>query len=289
LVSGAAMLIKGVLIFIPPLTLLYLGVQAWHKRVSPTNAVVFAVVCLCTITPWSIFTSSRSGHFIVLSTQAKMVLLEGNNEGTWENGGWNPEYKRNPDAFYNRPEIKELPTLQQVARFYLAYPKQIPTVISQKLTGGFSSFPFLRLAILLILVHLFAILDSMKSRSRPAGTSQVKRPIATYAAVSIILLAVLASIPLMFLILCSAVGYLGFKGHLERFPFPVSFAVVFANFVLVILVTFGEPRFISVIDFLFMLTGITLLIPLLVRIVQGKAKPLSAFNVFPPMTEDRNQ
>ncbi|HEX9006506.1 MAG TPA: hypothetical protein VF889_04390, partial [Bacteroidota bacterium] len=102
---GLALLVKGDLIFLPPLVLLYLAYQVWKKTIPVRQAVAFALACVVTIAPWSIYASRMSGQMVILSTQGSAVLLEGNNEKVLADGAWHPEYKADPGAFYNREDI----------------------------------------------------------------------------------------------------------------------------------------------------------------------------------------
>ncbi len=257
---GVALLVKGDLVFVPLLVLLYLGLQAWKKAIPARQAAVFAVVCVLTVAPWSVYASRMSGELVVLSTQGNRVLLEGNNEEVAIDGNWHPEYASDPQAFYNRKDIRKLPVLERVFRFYLAHPGIIPRMVSAKLTGAFGRFLYLRLAIFFVLLRLFA----MASTAEPQPAGRVRKAtngaLLRYGGVLVALVAVTAGIPLMFLALAATLLLAGRRHLLRRFVFPVSFVVLLVNFLLITVIIFGDRRFVSVIDSFFTLTAMRFLL-----------------------------
>ena len=262
-VSGVALLVKGDLVFIPVIVILVLLYRSWRKRGALIQAVVYGAMCAVTITPWSLYASRESGQFVVLSTQGSLVLLEGNNELAWTDGIWHPEYVTDSSAFYNRAEIQRLPVPLRVVRFALRHAGRIPAMVSAKLNEAFGHYLYFRLASLLLLARLLMMLGRSEGAARRPGGSLGR--LTRYAVAGLCLVAALASIPLMILMLFAAAAIAAWRGTLERIPFPLSFAVLFTNFVLITVMIFGDRRFISVMEPFFMLTGLTFLLSAVLR------------------------
>ena len=108
------------------------------------------------------------------------------------------------------------------------------------------------------------MLGRSEGAARRLGDSLLGR-LTRYAVAGLCLVAALASIPLMILMLFAAAAIAAWRGTLERIPFPLSFAVLFTNFVLITVMIFGDRRFISVMEPFFMLTGLTFLLSAVLR------------------------
>jgi hypothetical protein len=265
-ISGIALLVKGDLIFLPIITLAFLVFRAWKKSIPLSHAIVFAAMSIATVAPWSVYASRHTGQTVVLSTQGSGVLLDGNNEYALEDGGWHPEYQMQPGAFYNRIDVRDSPAMVKILRFYATWPGKLPSVISLKLNAGFGSYMYLRLASFLIMLMLVGNLIGTRA---PAHGDNLKKPgyaIAGYGVASIALLLLVLNVAVMLIACFSVVVLARFINRRDAFSLPTSFVIVVGNFILITLAAFGDPRFISVIDGLFMLTAMTLLLSLLVRL-----------------------
>lgn len=141
---GLGLLVKGSLVFIPPLLGLFLCFRwLWTRRTSDfvhLSAIIVAAVL--TIAPWSIYASTQSGRFILLSTQAESILLDSHNEYV-TNGAWYQEWRDDPQSFYNNDGLEGRSALLRVANFYRHHPILLPRIALEKLVAGFRPFPFL--------------------------------------------------------------------------------------------------------------------------------------------------
>jgi hypothetical protein len=136
-------------------------------------------------------------------------------------------------------------------------------MVSAKLNEAFGHYLYFRLAGLLLLARLLMTLGRSEGTARrPAGSLG---RLAGYAVKSLVLVTALASIPLMILMLFAAAAFAARRGTLERIPFPLSFAVLLTNFVLITVMIFGDRRFISVMEPFFILTGLTFLLSAVLR------------------------
>jgi len=220
LITGINLLIKGSTMFIVPLTLAYFSYLFIKQKLKLNVLLIFIVGVVITVAPYSIYASIKSSQLVILSTQARVVILGGNNEfaadGTWHREGYPPN---NETSFYAQPKIRSLPLLTQVIVFYKQHQYLLPQIFIAKIISGFYLFKYLPVALILSIYHL------LKTRS------------------------------------------LGL---------PVPFLILFLNFLLLTLLTFGLPRFIQVIDFVFILTATNYLLEILID-TQHYIKKLKLF------------
>jgi len=252
--GGMAMLVKGDLIFLAPLTFVFLAVQTLRKNVGYWHMAIWAIFCIAPVLPWSVYATHQTGQFTVLTIQASEIMLDGNNELTWEDGGWHPEFRNGafPAAFYNRADIASLSTPQKVLKFYTAYPEKIPAVIYNKLKSGFGAFPYLRVALVLVLFGIFAVLRAPVGKTRaPDRVSIAAGLLVIIAAYDIVLLLGLFGAAMIFLL---------YRRRVTQFLLPLPIVIPLGNFFLISLLVFGDSRFVSVIDNLFTLTALSFLL-----------------------------
>ena len=231
-ITGLCLLIKGTNIFLPLLT----GVYLWRKK---TGLTTFIFGLVLTILPWSVYASTTSGKIIIISTQAETALLDNNNEYALD-GGWHPEgYSLdNPDAFYSQPEIKSLPLPQKLLAFYLAYPRLIPMMISEKIRLGFGGFFYLTYSLILIAASIIPRLWL------PASAGII------YLFFHPDLFNISRPLFRIDLLLLTTTALVAAKRKLDL---PASLMILFLNYLLLAVIVLGWPRLNQVIDFVFML------------------------------------
>lgn len=263
-VGGIAALVKGDMIFLLPLALLALGLQAYRGKVAVSHALVSLLCGVAMVLPWSIYATHHGGHVTVLSDMAAEIMLDGNNELTLDNGKWHPEYRRVPGvgSFYNRPEIMPLSTPVKIFKFYAAYPDKFLPAMYMKLSAGFSPFIFLRLSIIFLLFHILSLL---RSDTNPGG-----RPVWRQVGGVVLICGAAFNIVALLLLFAIALIVLGLKRRVDLLQFPTPIAIAFGNILLITLLVFGDPRFISVMDTLFMLTGLSLLFSWILRCYEAR-------------------
>lgn len=132
-----AVLVKGSLIFIPPLFLSYMIARGGKQSQAFTRSRV-ALVALAFLAPvlaYSMWVSSWEGQAIYISTQGRDVLLDGHNELALESGQWSPDWKNDPSTFYSRTLARdgERGTLALVAGYYLARPGDLFRIARRKI------------------------------------------------------------------------------------------------------------------------------------------------------------
>ena len=151
--TGWALLVKGWLVFLPPLVVVAIALhRGTPGRARVLGAALFLGALVASVLPWSLYASSRAGQVVVLSTQGEVALLDTNNEDSIASGRWEPKFRmepRDPAYFYNRPEVRDLGPLQKVASFWAAHAGQLPRAMWNKLAAAFDSI-LLALVVLLM-------------------------------------------------------------------------------------------------------------------------------------------
>ncbi len=268
---SGAFLVKGVFLFMPLLVTAYLALKMLTGRVSRMQTITVMLALIVPIAAWSSFASLKSGSFVLLSTQAKYILLGGNsieavNTGTHSSAGW-----RQPDSFYQREDIKDLSPLKQVAGFYCKNRHLILPMIANKVRAGFAPYPFFRLSMLFVCLHAVWTLARQRFASKPTRGTVVPILTAIWFCAALTIGALLFTrdpfvlfrgdmLPLLTLsalLICTVVV---FSGGSATLPVPDVFLMLAINLVIVTIIGFGYPRFVMPFDFLFMLTGIYWLI-----------------------------
>ena len=144
--------------------------------------------------------------------------------------------------------------------FYKKYYDKIPVVIKNKLVAGLEEFSYLKFSLILISSELlFLILQFfIKKNWIKNKNDKVWRLCSLIAAALVgfiffkivILLAVTILLTLIVLP----------TGTVQETKMPISFAILFMNFLLIVVIILGLPRYTYVIDYLFMLTTFTYLL-----------------------------
>jgi hypothetical protein len=145
---GLVLLVKTITIFLLPLFL----VLALYRIRSVWRAMafvgLFGLGLSLSIAPWSLYATRRNDFrrdaelgVIVLATQGRWVVLDGNNELALSDGKWHPEWRfaraGDPAFFYNRPEGAGRSSLARVARFLWLERAAVPGLLGHKLARAF--------------------------------------------------------------------------------------------------------------------------------------------------------
>ncbi|MBI5814210.1 MAG: hypothetical protein HZB29_01215 [Nitrospinae bacterium] len=258
-VLAANPLMKGTLIFVPPLFFAYVFVKAWKKEplseaAPPAGMKTLAWVAagfFAVAAPWSVYASVKSGSFVVFSTQAKSIIQDNNNEMAYD-GDWHPE---GAAKFYERPEIKGLPLVAQAASFYMSHPQMFPGIFFNKLDRGFDEY--LSLKIMLIFVIYEAATGAMPAFAREHGKliklSGYALTVALAAALSYAYYHQNEGLPHIHILMVAAMVLIAvnaLKGG-AHVSLPAPFAIFVINMAIVTLVTYGSTRFTGTLAFMY--------------------------------------
>ena len=153
------LLVKGAFIFIPLLFYLYMFLETFFRKHYKRKIFYICLASfVLTLLPYSIYASFNAYSVVLLSSQSKVVILDGNNEYSLHSGKWNKEWRTNENSFYNKL-IKETgndSTLFLLKEFYSKHYKDIPLIIRNKLHDGFRKDFMLEIfVILLFLTNVF--------------------------------------------------------------------------------------------------------------------------------------
>lgn len=204
--------------------------------------------------PYSLYASGKAGRTVFLSTQSEALFQDGNNEKAWDSGGWEPGWRDDQNAFYNRSDIKHLNWPKKLSRFVWSHKAEIPQAVLNKLWEGYRriSWPF----VLLLLVQYCFIRTRLGGRIQPL----------TDVLILVALLSSLLNKNLAFLLI---INFMIFPFQLRKIKaflidnLTIGFLVIFFNYLILTVLLFGRSRFIGVFD------GITMLVFLNLALVSA--------------------
>jgi hypothetical protein len=265
-ITAACFLTKGAFFFLPLIVLIYELILYKKGKLPGKIPAAFALTVGLAIGCWSAYATSNAECFVLMSTQADRVLLEVNNEFCLETGGWCRAGSKK--GFYVREDIKDLPLPVKLVRFAWAYRGKMPGLLYKKLGAGFGSYTHFLMGLLLLLL-LWLRRDCEPPDAR---TAYVKNGILISGYnVALSISAVLGLIyfhsdnlesnilgfPANPLIMLLAIIGVGVWSHLRRRKvtpkIPAAVLLLLSNFILIVLVVFGLPRYILPIYFLILL------------------------------------
>jgi hypothetical protein len=256
-----ALLTKGSLLFLPPLLIGYLVVRAARRKAFTWTVVAAVTVSLFVpVVAYSAYASARVGRPVFLSTQGPAVLLDGNNELSIENGGWQPGWRDNPRSFYSRA-LSVDPAASPyvlVARFYASNVAVIPRIAYNKMRSAIGRFvtPVFAASLLLLAFTLGVALSSSQGERtwRRVLVSGFALALAGYAAIA----SASADVPRDGLLAACVVAWLlagatalrarGYRLRIRSLwerPETAGMVLFALNFLLLTLATFGEARFLK--------------------------------------------
>jgi 4-amino-4-deoxy-L-arabinose transferase-like glycosyltransferase len=276
-VIGLALLTKGSLLFIPILLVTLIFIRTMIKRDSKgmKRLLVLVASTLLTIMPWSLYSSIRKGEIIILSTQGSHVLLEMNNEFCVD-GGWHPEYVNIKESFYNNDGIEKSRTVLKVANFYWKNPRLFLKIMSNKFINGFWPFKFFWLSVVFLLLNEICRIGQKWTRAGPVKFVFFSIILAIgflvcYFSPAILLYLLEIGRSRLILLLIGCFGWLTylFKSGNLSISIPTSFLVIWGNFLLLILVTGAINRYVTPMDFIFILICCVSALHLFINIWDG--------------------
>lgn len=252
LAAGAALLVKGSMIFIPPLLGLWLLVETLRRRLAWPALFAAAAGMAAIPAAWSVYVSREAGRPVFISTQGNAVLLEGNNELCFKDGGWHWEYSGTgrfwaanlPDTsglYYNQPGVKDLSVGQKLAGFYARHWRRIPGLWLNKLGAAYADLWAIRAwAALLCLLALRDLL-ARRLPARAAGALAAGAALAAWLALPPSIYAVTG----LWIVAGAAAAlwlWLGARPE-SRPPVDPALWIIAANFALLTVMIFGLRRF----------------------------------------------
>lgn len=247
--------VKSSNVFIPPFVALLLWWRTWGT--PATRRLAHSAAALGTrgvlLAPYAVFATARTGSLVILSTQGPTSLLDNNNEFSLASGAWGPQWRNDPRAFYNLPEIAPLPPLRKVAAFYASRPSDFFRAASYKLNAGFRDAIFLKF-VWSALVAEALVRVWWRATRRRRGPGAARAPAALVGTVGAIFCAsaveILGVLPLA---AGAAASFLWTPRGLVTAQVSGIFGALLANFVLIFVVFDGAPRFFSVVQPFFIL------------------------------------
>jgi 4-amino-4-deoxy-L-arabinose transferase-like glycosyltransferase len=260
-ITGLTILIKSSTVFLPVILVFYFGLLFIRKKINISEITGLLLGLILVILSWSIYATDKSGKTVFLSTQTDEVLLEGNNEFSVD-GGWHPEGYSSPttDIFYNRPEIRNLSLVNKLIAFYKSNPDLILKYAIAKIRFGFESFIFLKAALILLTYEIGLLFIKNYKRLIEFwklfslfGVIQVFHP--NPSLIPIINNYYFITVEIVVLVIIGLSAWI-FKKRIDTIEIPLFLVFLILNFVLISLVIFGYPRFIQVIDWLFILLAV---------------------------------
>lgn len=252
------LLVKGSNIFIPfaVVTLMCFSpsVEASPASRARQGGAAFALMLLA-IAPYSAFATLRSGRPVFLSTQGASVLLDNNNEYSAAKEAWAPEWRKDPKAFFNAPEMAERSPTAKVFAFYRRNPSLLPAAMLYKFEAGFAHAVFLKAVVSALVVDAVACLLLAPFLTRTDSQSGLLLAGALAVTVCAACLRVVD-----FAVLSAVAGVASFmprvrSGRLYS-ALPGLHGAYLANFVLIFVIFDGAPRFFSVVEPLFILLSL---------------------------------
>ena len=274
------LLVKGIFIFLPPLFYLYMFLETfiWKRYQRKIFYICLASFAL-TLLPYSTYVSIKTDSVVLLSTQSKNVMLDGNNEETLHSGKWNKQWHFDENSFYNK-KIKETgndSSLFLLKEFYKEHYKDIPWIIRNKLHDGFRKDFMLEIfAILLFLTNVFVFFRK------------------NYKILAVSVVVAVAGYFVLFFFIRSffVTGLLMFLGTIPLFALDGSILsrasafwrntalmgifLTFLNFFIITILLFGDLRFILPINFLFYPLVFYMLLTLAEIVLEAREQRLNA-------------
>jgi hypothetical protein len=272
---GMALLTKGNVIFMPLIFLGYFGYTylKLKRKSSLHNVVTFAICLTSTIAVWSIYATINEKSLVILSTQTANMLMDGNNERSIIDGAWHPEWTHT-DSFYKNDGLKGYPAIIRVANFYIHNISLAPTIFMNKLLHAYN-YPFLLVASFLMLINFFISRLTVQIRNSKYFTLTLTLLIISFLMTTDYLYSiwpfdVYQILKLVIIVLFHALFFVSLPQKK-----PLIFTFLFINFIALTLITFGDPRFIEVIDYLFTFWAIYLGISIISNLNDNKAAPIT--------------
>jgi 4-amino-4-deoxy-L-arabinose transferase-like glycosyltransferase len=241
--AGCCVLVKGTGILLFPITLVVLAWQWWRAQARATAAVALAafVVGYAVVTvPYIVMVSRIAGRVVVFSTQGGDAFRDGNS--AIANGSCQPNWRDQPGGFQ----------FVSVCR--------LPVLLMQKIDWAFRWFTAIRVAAAGLVLWL-----ALELRRRwgerwkwPVLLGGCAFAVACFNPLAAVSHGVLVQHEPMPLAIALGIGALVVLHRLrapglDRVPLP--FLIVASSLMLTTMVTYGEQRYVCVIDWMFLLSA----------------------------------
>jgi hypothetical protein len=178
--TAVALLIKPAALFLPLLFVLWVFVTGRTLKKALTMAIVHIASIAILIAPWSAYATSRNelpgtmrdgAEIVVLSTQGRLVLLDGNNEESIKDGKWHPEwrarYKEDPKFLYNRLDYSGRSSISLVLKFWIENADRLAGLFLKKVASAF--YKIQDIAVTLSAFSFYAAFILSRRRRKKAG------------------------------------------------------------------------------------------------------------------------
>jgi len=267
-ILGLSCLNKGTTFFLFPLIVITdLFYNKFKKKGHLYNMLLFALGFSVITGLWSIYVSVERNQLTFLSSQTGEVLLDGNNENSTD-GLWHPEWRNNPDSFYNTDKMGNSAGVLRVMNFYLKNPGYLSN-FPAKIKAGFA--PVYSFNALVCLYFIF-LSSSIYRRAKYRTTGLNKT-----ALISVALLLICFSICFGFIsrslndklffivvILIFLLSVVVYKRFLNELKIPLQFFIILMNFLIFTLAFYVcnetyASRYVKTMDGIFILLTFYLL------------------------------
>jgi 4-amino-4-deoxy-L-arabinose transferase-like glycosyltransferase len=263
--TGFAVLIKGSVIFLPLLVLITLviyGRKSRDKRLIWGGCVATTAAFLI-VTPWSLYASSRAGKFVALSTETENIFLDSHNELS-SDGDWHPEWRKvfsSEGYFHSHPGQEGRSLVLRILGFYQHQPSIFLPALINKLNRAFSPLMFFTLWT----YSLIALWAERRLHKSAIPKWLISTPIfAGLAFVTFSPLPSIAYILVLVQVLFVTTSILSMK---ESELKSAIVLLMFLNFAAITVLTYGNVRFVTVMNFGFILYGLEAVVSLISKYV----------------------
>ena len=138
LASGLILFLRGSNAFVVLFFFLYLLFKIRSASRKVKAGALFIIGCGIILLPWSVYASTHSGKFILLSDQLEDVLLVGNNEVTVMHGGFSNNWLSNSSCFYYKLKDTDYSAPYKTFLFLSENRRSIPQLFRNKIRNLFS-------------------------------------------------------------------------------------------------------------------------------------------------------
>jgi hypothetical protein len=243
LLAGCCVLVKGTGIFLFLVTAVVLAWQWWRTRPHAAALAALAVFVVgygIVAVPYIVMVSRIAGKFILFSTQVGDAFQDGNS--TMAAGAFQPGWREQPGGFTFVPAGR------------------MPLLLVQKVDQGFRWFTSIRVAVAGIGLWLALELRRRwgERQKWPVVLGGCAFVVACFNPLAALSHGVLLQHEPMPLVVALGIGAL-VALHRLRAPgldeVPLPFLIVTASLLLTTVVVYGLPRFVCVIDWMFLLSA----------------------------------
>lgn len=268
IILGISCLNKGTTFFLFPLIILFnLYYLIFKNKKQWQNLSLFAFGFIVITGPWTLKISQETNQFTFISTQTSEVLLDGNNEYC-KDGLWHPEWRENPNSFYNTDKMKDKTKILRVINFYKKNPGSLsnfPGKIKKAYAPVYSFIALITFYLILLSIRLYH-----ESDSSTKGLNKLFNKImmvllfcfSIYFGLFSKTLTDMLFFSILFLIFLFSLVY--YKGVIKNVDLPFEFFIIFLNF-LIFTFTFYvcnetyPSRYVKTMDGIFILVSVYLL------------------------------